>query len=378
MKKLVLFSLIMLCLFIDARSQYVANTPLEKTENWDQYILPDAIINGCCYSDSITYLEKRQYQGYFLLCTEVPGHDSEALIGPFSCKSDDVAQLFHTDTLLTICGVSFLLNSWHAYSPNVFKYLFGIGDTSFNIKRSGVVPENMQDIYWCTSYFPFVDIFFDSSINVFGDYSVVFDTPKPSQYAEYDNDFNMSQIMTDYITVLNTDYYNSVFYLSKIYGALKNTDCTPNKSFHKSAFFKYDRQTDITTISDTCGWAEVTDYYADDFYGFYMFPIFAETDSSLECIGCEAMTDTTDYSSLVNIVDNYTFIFPNPASKEVNVQCSFRMQTLELFNEQGQKVNEWKIDSYHYLLNIEDYPKGNYVMKIKTKSGTATKKVIVQ
>jgi hypothetical protein len=376
MKKLVLLSLIMLCLFIDARSQYSSNAPLEKTENWGQYILPDAIINGCCYSDSITNFIKAHTYGSFEFRAEVSSSDGGTL-GPFSCRTDDVAQLFHTDTLLTICGISVVLEPLHRYFPDLFKYLFGIGDTSFNIKRSGVIPGNTQDIYWGTSYYPFVDIFFDSSINVFGDYSVVFDAPKPSQYAEYDNDFNMSQIMNDY-NIPWVTYYNSDFFLSEIYGTLKNTDCTHNKSFHKSALFKYDKQTDITTISDTCGWTEVTDDYPDRFYGFYIFPIFAETDSSLECIGCEAMTDTTDSSSLVNIVDNYTFIFPNPATKEVNIQCSFRMQTLELFNEQGQKVNEWKVDSYHYLLNVEDYPKGNYVMKIKTKSGTATKKVIVQ
>jgi len=41
------------------------------------------------------------------------------------------------------------------------------------------------------------------------------------------------------------------------------------------------------------------------------------------------------------------------------------------------KVDKWEIDAYHYLLNVENYPKGNYILKIKTKSGTTTKKVIV-
>jgi len=100
----------------------------------------------------------------------------------------------------------------------------------------------------------------------------------------------------------------------------------------------------------------------------HIYPILQETDT----------TTITDSSSIANIVDNYTFIFPNPTNKEINIQCSFRMQALELFNEQGAKVNEWKIDAYHYLLNVEDYPKGNYILKIKTKSGTVTKKVIVQ
>jgi hypothetical protein len=377
MKKLVLL-FFLLCLSINniIAQEIIINTFLQKGEHEDQYVLPDAIVHECCYPDSATHFLKMHTNGYFQLHRESPYSDGWSM--SFACKTDDIAQLFHTDTLLTICGISVVLEPTVCrYFPDSFKYLFGIGDTTFNIKRSGVIPENTQDIYWGKSYYAFLDIVFDSSINVFGDYSVVFDAPKPSQYAEYDNDFNMSQIMMGY-NVSWSIYHNLSFFLSKIYGPLKNTDCTHNKSFHKSALFKYDKQTDITTISDTCGWTEVTDDYPDRFYGFYIFPIFAETDSSLECIGCEGMTDTTDSSSLVNIVDNYTFIFPNPANKEVNVQCSFRMQTLELFNEQGQKVNEWKVDSYHYLLNVEDYPKGNYVMKIKTKLGTATKKVIIQ
>ncbi len=378
MKKLVLFSLLLYLSVNIIAQEIIVNTPLQKGEHGDQYVLPDAIANACCYPDSVTHFLKIHTNGYFQFRREISYNEGVDI--PFSCKNDDVAQLFHTDTLLTICGISVVLEpSYCKYFPNLFKYLFGVGDTTFNIKRSGSIPENTQDVYWGVSYYSFVDIFFDSFINVFGDYSVVFDTPKPSQYAEYDNDFNISQIMNDYSVPWNT-YYNSDFFLTKIYGALKNTDCTPNKSFHKSALFKYDKQTDITTISDTCGWTEITDDYANNFYGFYMFPIFAETDSSLECIGCENLTDTTitDSSSIVNIVDNYTFIFPNPANKEVNIQCSFRMQALELFNEQGAKINEWKIDAYHYLLNIENYPKGNYILKIKTKSGSTVKKIIVQ
>ena len=372
MKKLVLFSFIV-CLSISVMSQTPIVEPFGEAEHGDQYILPDAVANGCCHSDSVAYFHNIHKHGYFKFCRQVSSISTDT--DPFTCRSDDVAQLFHTDTLLTICGVSVVLRPFDHYLPSVFKYFFGIGDSLFNIKEGGTIPENTEELYMYASYHPFVEIFFDSPINVFGDYFVIFDAPKPSQYAEYDNDFNMSQIMTDNIG--QYWYYDVNFCLVNMYRSLKNNDCIPNKTFYRKNWYKYDKQTDITSIEDSCDWQEITDE-SDDFYGFYVFPIFAETDSSLECIGCEAMTDTIDSSSLVNIVDNYTFIFPNPANKEVNVQCSFRMQALELFNEQGQKVNEWRVDSYHYLLNVEDYPKGNYVMKIKTKSGTATKKVIVQ
>ncbi len=376
MKKLLLFSSAV-CLSISVISQTPIIEPLGEAEHKDQYILPDAIVNGCCYSDSVAYFHNIHKHGYFQFCRENPSRYIYTYTEPYTCRCDDVAQLFHTDTLLTICGVSVVLKPSNYYLPSVFKYFFGVGDSLFNIKKGGIIPEDTENLYAYVSYHPFIEIFFDAPINVFGNYFVIFDTPKPSQYADYDNDFNISQIMTDNIAEFS--YYNVNFNLVNMYRVLKNNDCTPNKTFHRKNWYKYNRETDITSIEDSCSWEEITDEF-EDFYGFYMFPIFAETDSSLECIGCENLTDTTitDSSSIANIVDNYTFIFPNPAKKEINIQCSFRMQALELFNEQGAKVNEWEIDAYHYLLNIENYPKGNYILKIKTKSGTAAKKIIVQ
>ena len=324
-------------------------------------------------------LHKGQYEDQYVLpqCPVADGNILESILnasvggGLFHCSSfkikcEDIAQLFHTDTLLTIIGVATPIKTDFLYADK-FNYVFGVADTSLTMKRWTTIPDTISAGQ--IGHYYYVELFFDSAINTLGDYYVVFDSPKPSSFIPDSNGFDISFFSSPF-NVISLD-------LLLYYGS-KEEDCIHHDIKKRSVVFNYGG----SIVSSDYMWKTVSLY---NNRGVYMFPIFAETDSTLQCIGCAdeidtTITDTTitDSSSLVNIVDNYTFIFPNPTSKEVNVQCSFRMQSLELFNEQGQRVNEWKIDSYHYLLNVEDYPKGNYILKIKTKSGTATKKVIVQ
>jgi hypothetical protein len=325
------------------------NTVVHKGVYTDKYILP-----SCPEIDPDT-LDFSLYNGY-LAASFVCGVETYC---------EDIAQLFHTDTLLTIIGIAVPARTYNLYA-NFFTYKFGIADTSLTIKEFTTIPDTTSNGQ--PEHYYYMELFFDSAVNVLGDYYVVFESPKPSFFTSDSTGFD--------VVYLYSQAYNANLKILSYCG--KEDDC-PNHDIKRRAI-KFNCDGD-TTYNDY-------EWKSQPFMknrSVYMFPIFAETDSSLKCIGCADEIDTTivdttitDSSSLVNIVDNYTFIFPNPTSKEVNVQCSFRMQALELFNEQGQKVNEWKVDSYHYLLNIEDYPKGNYVMKIKTKSGTATKKVIVQ
>jgi hypothetical protein len=272
----------------------------------------------------------------------------------------DVAQRFETDTAIEIIGVSALFS--RIYYGQMYGYLC-ITDDSLNVLRKvklescsdtidgNIVEKDISDHY--------TELFFDTSIIVNGKFYVMVDNPKYNPL--FPNDYNWDG---------STDLKNRTLYKANLYSAFcwnhKDTILYRYTLFTAIGSNNYSIDSCSSSNSFTPGGGQV----------LYLFPIL--TDNTISDTSDTTIVDTTDSSSLVNIVDNYTFIFPNPANKEVNIQCSFRMQTLELFNEQGQKVNEWKVDSYHYLLNIEDYPKGNYIMKIKTKSGTTTKKVIVQ
>lgn len=102
---------------------------------------------------------------------------------------------------------------------------------------------------------------------------------------------------------------------------------------------------------------------------YFIFPILDEIVTP---------NDTTS-SDIENItVENYTHIFPNPAAEKVSIQCSFKIKSIEVFNEQGQKLNEKKINAYNTTLDVSSYAKGSYIIKINTKSGYTTKKIVVK
>ena len=93
----------------------------------------------------------------------------------------------------------------------------------------------------------------------------------------------------------------------------------------------------------------------------------------------ELNTTSNDTSSLAKVdIGNYTYVFPNPTSELVTVQCSFKIKTIEVYNSLGQKVEELSVDGYNKSINTEKYPKGNYILKVITESGTIDKKVIFQ
>ena len=349
MKKILL--LFLACIF--ASSLVFSQT----REYEDQYLLPSPFYEDCPYAGGIVSdfeldISKDPFSSGPFTCEVFWGYLQGGGTKSLTFTITDKAQYYKTDEPIEIVGIATLfsnigLGKMHGYlcitddSLNVLQKVKL--ESYFDTIDGEVVAKDASDHY--------VELFFDTPISVDGDFYVMIDSPKPPSLSS--NDYNWIEEMKPF----------TKYYWLDVYGGFCSG--TKNFSLYKKTMFSEDENnlSGYTDISETDGkWVK------EDNKTLYLFPILADT----------TIVDTPDSSSLVNIVDNYTFIFPNPATKEVNVQCSFRMQTLELFNEQGQKVNEWKVDSYHYILNVEDYPKGNYVMKIKTKSGTATKKVIVQ
>ena len=318
----------------------------------DQYLMPP--IEDTCFEN---YPYPPFSRSTFTYIGGIPS-DSTMLIRDFS-------QPYYVDSSVNVIGIA---AHWQYMAlGDMIAYLCVADDTLGIIKRvpiysehdtidGKVQPRDLSDHY--------TEIIFDSAIAVNGLFHIMTDMPKPPSYCPNIYKWRDNDIYYHGDNLLRTASLMVYRFTGKSFNAGYMPDCIDtnfNASNRGLYFIKNNGEYFLKQPAD--------DYFAKQPLYEYaqLFPILQKTDTTI-----------TDSSSLVNIVDNYTFIFPNPANKEVNIQCSFRMQTLELFNEQGQKVNEWKIDSYHYLLNVEDYPKGNYVMKIKTKLGTATKKVIVQ
>ncbi len=315
----------------------------------DQYLIPP--MEDSCFANPFTIWANATF-------SSLPGIDSMLFIRDFS-------QPYYADSTINVIGVAAL---WENMAlGDMIAYLCIADDTLGVIKRvpiysehdtidGNITPKDLSDHY--------TEIIFDSAVIVNELFHIMTDTPKPPSYCPNiyqwrDNDvYYHGDNLLRYATLMT---YNFTTY-STVSGYMPDCLDTNFNAYSRTLYF-------IKNNGEYVLKQPADDYFEKyHLYEYaYLFPILQKTDTTI-----------TDSSSLVNIVDNYTFIFPNPANKEVNVQCSFRMQTLELFNEQGQKVNEWEIDAYHYLLNIENYPKGNYILKIKTKSGTTTKKIIVQ
>jgi hypothetical protein len=82
--------------------------------------------------------------------------------------------------------------------------------------------------------------------------------------------------------------------------------------------------------------------------------------------------------SSVNKEDVFVLTYPNPASDEINVVSSEKMNKVEIINMLGQVVFQKELNNKNLKVNTSNFNKGNYFVKIYTDKGETTKKVIVE
>ncbi len=73
--------------------------------------------------------------------------------------------------------------------------------------------------------------------------------------------------------------------------------------------------------------------------------------------------------------DNPTIIYPNPANQEVFVESNKNGQ-LSVYNQSGQKVGYFDIETGKNKLNISDFKSGIYLFRIVTANKTIVKKLV--
>lgn len=84
------------------------------------------------------------------------------------------------------------------------------------------------------------------------------------------------------------------------------------------------------------------------------------------------------YTSTKQLNLNSTIkIFPNPTSDNLNIEFeNTEQRELMIFNQVGQQVLNKISNETTVILNLEQLPKGFYVLTIRTQKGTFTKKII--
>ena len=106
----------------------------------------------------------------------------------------------------------------------------------------------------------------------------------------------------------------------------------------------------------------------------YMFPIFAETDTTL---GDGTYPDTNVCLYDVN-VDRYSNVSPNPANEVLKINSSFKIREIEIHNSLGQVVLRKEGSQNIETIDVSNLQSGVYVVRIKTQRGFANKKLIIK
>lgn len=89
------------------------------------------------------------------------------------------------------------------------------------------------------------------------------------------------------------------------------------------------------------------------------------------------INNTTPLSiSNLEINNNDLVIFPNPANDFINVSANTIISKTEIYDFNGRLVFHSTEDKNQANLNLENISKGIYLLKITTKNGTETKKIL--
>ena len=95
-------------------------------------------------------------------------------------------------------------------------------------------------------------------------------------------------------------------------------------------------------------------------YEMRIFPILKRATSSLDEID----------------IDNKVEIYPNPSSKEININSQFIINSIEILNSLGQRVYKEKINTTNKTIDISALNKGIYIIELKTEKGVIHRKFI--
>ncbi len=77
-------------------------------------------------------------------------------------------------------------------------------------------------------------------------------------------------------------------------------------------------------------------------------------------------------------VNSLSYVYPNPAKEEVMLASSVNVEKVEIYNVLGQVVYSANVNANSVKVNTADFAAGNYVVKMYTEGGVATKKLVVE
>ena len=88
-------------------------------------------------------------------------------------------------------------------------------------------------------------------------------------------------------------------------------------------------------------------------------------------------------ASPVGIENFYTnnefHIFPNPTSEQINIRFKkLEKRTIQLIDILGNEILNFETSEVQFQLDVSNYPKGIYLVKVTSAEGSSSQKIIVQ
>ena len=361
-----------------------------KSQNTENYYLPDFIDVEYCNSlsfydttsfDTQTYMARNHY--YFYATGRSQGINQRL----------DRAQPCYTDTLLTVQGIAIGVNNrvlikslQHAAFPvPSLRVAMIAGDGNpIDIEFYSSTPKGKLRLMNNTLNREIISVDIDTNfvLQESGLYSYIeyyFSTPVNVNglfYIVEDITTNSTQIPRMVFSECNFEYPSLVRTAEKMEGDKIDT------TWMQWSVHPYNQYLEVGDSYSN------SRYMYDDFYNLshalespipntcqmYMFPIFAETDTTL---GDGTYPDTNVCLYDVN-VDRYSNVYPNPASDIVTVQSSFKIREMEIHNALGQVVLRKQGSQNIETIDVSNLQSGAYIVRIKTQRGFANKKILIE
>jgi hypothetical protein len=248
---------------------------------------------------------------------------------------------------------------------------------------------------------------FDSTVYVCGVYAQISTSTPPITVADGFNfrllDLNFRELdVTPIYYVINgfcTYYFNYIFPIQDFYLA---GDLSPFVSAKSVSYWITGGITDscLENVLDTSTYY-ISHYDPEAYCKFEYSPAFKKDDKwilfeddtiyslfrknfikiyPILMILSDTNTTPSDSGSIVSVeeLEKFCAINPNPAQDYLNVSGSYKIRYVEIFNSLGIKVKIIPVNNVEATLDIKNLPSGNYIIKLHTTQGIATKKFVIR
>ncbi len=298
----------------------------QRPQYFDDYLFPRYMKSGCYDTSDLIF--NYSYFG---------GLDNSFMDG----LKTTIAQPFFIDSTITVRGIGAIVHR-------------GISD-------SVIIPENLyMQIRDGSLNNVLAEIRYDTMHPKF--YQFIVDPQYPSTGIRYiEALFNQTVHITDtifYITITFLEGLSSAnnpiqFSSANGYGA----DCS-NGDFP------------ILIGGREGGWVPIIEPFTEN-------DILARNDSLILPYEILVFPILGKVSSLSEIdIDDKVEVYPNPSSKEININSQYILNSIEILNTLGQRVYREKINTTNKTIDISALNKGIYIIELKTEKGIIHRKFI--